>query len=700
LDGVRGDALRAANAPHLHGLAASGVAAWDAYAGGPPVGDPAMRQATLSGPGWSSVLIGVWRDKHRVADNTFANVNLFRYPHVFARIKAVRPTAYLSSIVQWAPLNIILVRMMPGIASFTAEFSRDDLVTDAAVEHLANANPDVLFVHLGETDWAGHGEAFSRSAPSYMAAIERADARVGRLLAALRARPGYATENWLVLVTTDHGGNRGYHGGQSPAERQIWIIANGAGLPAATVSPGPGHTVVARTVLHHLGIVPQPDWGLADAEPFGFPRATASFPSPRDGEDQVERKVTLRWQPGAGAVAHHVYFANRPELGPGDLLATTREPTLEVGHRAVDTDYFWRIDTVTEQGELPGDVWRFRTAGDIYRGLVLHLDLEGHTLDVSSRGNHGLPRGAPRFARGTLGEGMEFGTNADAVVLGRPADLDFGADQDFSVAFWIRSQGWAGEPVFLANRDHGADSVGWLFAGQGDGRQWRWTLRGEGGARLDHDRAGHVADGLWHLLAATHDRDGDVVFYQDGVRRAAGTLVGQGSIDSGLPTAIGQDGTLAWAHGLTALLDDVRIWRRLLADHEVARLWGAGPGAAWRPLGAGTEAPYRRPELQGLGPLTGGSSNSISLLGARPLAPAAFLGGARLAHELRFGALLVPVPQMFFPTATDAEGGATLAFTWPDGIPAGEQLFFQAWLVDGSMPSGLAASDGLAATAR
>ena len=68
IDGCRFDALRSANAPHLDGLIADGVAFEPIR-----IFPERYREAdTISGPGWSSILTGVWADKHGVLDNEFA----------------------------------------------------------------------------------------------------------------------------------------------------------------------------------------------------------------------------------------------------------------------------------------------------------------------------------------------------------------------------------------------------------------------------------------------------------------------------------------------------------------------------------------------------------------------------------------------------------------------------------------------------
>jgi hypothetical protein len=79
IDGCRPDALKAAKAPHLHALMREGAFSEAAQAG----------DITVSGPGWSSMLTGVWRTKHGVRDNKF-EVHRFHQP-VGAHRRAHRP---------------------------------------------------------------------------------------------------------------------------------------------------------------------------------------------------------------------------------------------------------------------------------------------------------------------------------------------------------------------------------------------------------------------------------------------------------------------------------------------------------------------------------------------------------------------------------------------------------------------------------
>lgn len=272
IDGVRVDALRQASVPALEALIAEGAVTYDAFAGG-ELGT-ATEQPTLSGPGWSSVLTGVWVDKHGVDGNVFREPRFDAYPHFFARVRERNPNAYLSSFVTWAPINETILASADANEAFSPEADTsaegDLAVTAAVVAHLHDETPDVVFVHLDEVDHQGHLVGFSPMLVEYMSALEKVDSQVGEMLEAIRTRASYANEDWLIVVTTDHGGNGHFHGMQSDEERSVFIIVSGGAAAAGRVAPaGPGHTAVPATVMKHLGLEVDAAWGW-ESEPFGL----------------------------------------------------------------------------------------------------------------------------------------------------------------------------------------------------------------------------------------------------------------------------------------------------------------------------------------------------------------------------------------------------------------------------------------------
>ncbi len=106
IDGVRPDALQIADTPAIDELISVG-----AFTNNTKIlGDRYRDNETISGPGWSSFLTGVWADKHGVNDNTFRGENYDEYPHFFAYLKRAFPKAVTGSFVDWEPIDTFILR--------------------------------------------------------------------------------------------------------------------------------------------------------------------------------------------------------------------------------------------------------------------------------------------------------------------------------------------------------------------------------------------------------------------------------------------------------------------------------------------------------------------------------------------------------------------------------------------------------------
>ncbi|MGW8360151.1 alkaline phosphatase family protein [Streptomyces wedmorensis] len=270
MDGLRYDRIDAAQAPTLKSLMANGTYGRSLLYANPMA-------ATSSGPGWSTISTGVWPDKHGVKDNTFTGKNYGRYPGFLARLNQVRPELSLFAAVDWPELDTHGT-VTPGADAklvYDNNYAVNDLlITDITEDVLRNQNPDVLFVYFGETDEIGHG--YGAASPKYLEAIDVQDGYLGRLLAAIQARPAYATERWTVIVATDHGHtDGGGHGGSTIEERRTFVLAQGPGIAAGARPIDTRLVDVAATVFQQLGIVPDPSWGL-DGKPIQL-RSTDPF---------------------------------------------------------------------------------------------------------------------------------------------------------------------------------------------------------------------------------------------------------------------------------------------------------------------------------------------------------------------------------------------------------------------------------------
>lgn len=271
IDGTRFDAVRAARTPHLDRLVAEGIHADDCLI----LGERYRGNDTISGPGWSSILTGVWADKHGVNDNSFRGRRYDRHPHLFTLLERRVPGAVTASLVTWKPIDEFLVADADVRRVFhddSRDYPRYDAEAAAAAVALLAAGPiDCLFVYFGQVDETGHVHGFHPGVPEYVAAIETVDGHVGALLDAIARRPTRSAEDWLVVVTSDHGGRGTGHGKghDVPEILRSFLIVSGAAAERGRFDAQTYLVDAPVTVLAHLGVETAPEWEL-DGRPRGL----------------------------------------------------------------------------------------------------------------------------------------------------------------------------------------------------------------------------------------------------------------------------------------------------------------------------------------------------------------------------------------------------------------------------------------------
>ena len=223
--------------------------------------------------------------------------------------------------------------------------------------------------------------------------------------------------------------------------------------------------------------------------------------------------------------------------------------------------------------------------------LVTHLTFDSTLLDISGKSHHGTAVGNIQYGPGQVGTGavqLSFkkdGTSFNYVTLGAPADLNFGTGTDFSVSFWCKFKQFVFDPPFIGNKDWlSGQYQGWMVATGTDGRL-QWNYGGAPGQRKDYDGpGGTLSDGLWHHVAVTVLRAGEVVTYLDGAlvdERDVSASLNNVDTQAGLALNIGQDGSGRYTDGNSVeindlMMDDVGIWRRVLTAAEAKAIHQAG----------------------------------------------------------------------------------------------------------------------------
>ncbi len=102
----------------------------------------------------------------------------------------------------------------------------DETVTNAASAGIKNNAPDLSWVYLEYTDDMGHMYGDSKK---FYDAVGMMDNQVGKIWNAIQYRKKHFNEDWLIIITTDHGRDEQTgkgHGGQTPRQRNTWIVTN------------------------------------------------------------------------------------------------------------------------------------------------------------------------------------------------------------------------------------------------------------------------------------------------------------------------------------------------------------------------------------------------------------------------------------------------------------------------------------------
>lgn len=191
-------------------------------------------QATSTAPGWCSVLTGVWADEHGIYSNDVTKQ---------MNTKTIMTTLTEDAVIDSASF----------ITRWKGHFSRNNATYLLEKDYCAENNlgvtfnhcknndashkfvlgevhkedcPDFLFVIYEHTDSTGHSYGFTHNNPVYRDAFIESDKCAYETIKAIEARENYDTEDWLIIITSDHGGISTNHGGASVQERMTFVVMN------------------------------------------------------------------------------------------------------------------------------------------------------------------------------------------------------------------------------------------------------------------------------------------------------------------------------------------------------------------------------------------------------------------------------------------------------------------------------------------
>lgn len=351
IDGVPADQIERLHTPAIFDIASRG-AYGRAYTGGEVGGY--SQTATISAIGYTNLLTATWFNKHNVGGNSDLKPN-YNYWTIF-RIAKEQPKPYKTAIYSsWTDNRTVLIGegkketnylkidyVKDGYDLDTVRFPKkekdlhifdiDEQISKDAAEEIRKDAPDLNWVYLWYTDDAGHIAGNGAFFDEY---VRKADSQVARIWEAVKYREANFDEEWMVVVTTDHGReeNGHGHGGQSWRERTTWIATNVA-VNSHFNGGKLAITDIAPSICRYMGFdVPKPVLWEQDGIPFvGKTDIYDLQTMPYDNT------VELSWKSYCGNVPVKVYAAagNKFKEGHADEWIKVAELPAGTTKYAVD----------------------------------------------------------------------------------------------------------------------------------------------------------------------------------------------------------------------------------------------------------------------------------------------------------------------------------------------------------------------------
>jgi hypothetical protein len=191
--------------------------------------------------------------------------------------------------------------------------------------------------------------------------------------------------------------------------------------------------------------------------------------------------------------------------------------------------------------------------------------------DYSGYENNGTKAGATWNSTGGYdGFGAyEFDGVNDKIVVSDNNKFDFGNFTDFSLSYWINDDDGVGEDV-ISKRNGLSSAPGFFCSNAGTDKVYCEISDTEFDEVFKVGTV-TVADGTWHHVSVTFDRDADMSIYVDGAFDVSSDISSIGDINTTKELLIGLNGN--GARDYNGSIDEVMVFNHSLSAEQVRALY-------------------------------------------------------------------------------------------------------------------------------
>jgi hypothetical protein len=220
--------------------------------------------------------------------------------------------------------------------------------------------------------------------------------------------------------------------------------------------------------------------------------------------------------------------------------------------------------------------------------LIAYYPLEetsGGVADVSNQKSNGTNNGADRGVTGKIGNAYDFELSENDYVAMNNVIYPTGANADFSVSAWIKTESNS-EQGFVLSQYYAGGEGRTAFGVNSGGLTYLW-LGGTGGGTAESSFG--LTNGVWYNIIGIRE-SGVIKVYVNGVLNAttSSVTVGMYNINSILGSGLSGETPFSMFDGL---IDEVGVWDRALSSAEITQLYNSGNGITYELPAGETDAP-------------------------------------------------------------------------------------------------------------
>jgi predicted AlkP superfamily pyrophosphatase or phosphodiesterase len=321
LDGARADVMLMSTTPNFDSICDGSWA--EGYRGAWSLAAHTIKDApTISGPNHTAIATGVTTGKTQVPNNDlYKNYNeknaSATYKNYLTRIKTKFPEKETTFLYNWNPDKILVSEnnhcdlALQGADRIHSQRILSILDGSFETENWKKGTDvDAILWYIDKPDVVGHSGGYCPPGTKhndYIKTIEEIDGWFGDILDTIKKRPNFVKEDWLIVVTSDHGGWISGHGAMRSDNYTIPLIISGKNVVQGEIQGQPCCADVAVTVLDHFGfdVAKMKEEGLLDGSVRGKGQIVSVTNKPLDNgllvylpfDGSLENKVPKNSEP-------------------------------------------------------------------------------------------------------------------------------------------------------------------------------------------------------------------------------------------------------------------------------------------------------------------------------------------------------------------------------------------------------------------